>query len=79
MLLINWQTLVVVHSNIFQRPCCQTANPEWVLRLFDIIHLFQRTFYVLIKSRLRDGLDHLQKYFAAFLKPFDASKKNVDL
>ena len=35
--------------------------------------------YVLIKSRLRDGLDHLQNLFALFLNPYTASKQNVDL
>ena len=35
--------------------------------------------YVLIKSRLRDGLDHFQNLFALFLNPYTASKQNVDL
>ena len=77
-MLINWKTLVVVHSNVFHRPICQPASPEQVLRLFDIILLFETTLYVLIKSRLHDGLDHLQNLFAPFLNPFAASKQNFD-
>ena len=79
MLLINWQTLVVVHSNIFQHPRYQPANPERVLRLLDRILLFESILYVLIKSRLRYGLDHLQKFLAPFLNPFASSKQNIDL
>ena len=75
MLLINWQILVVVHSKIFQHPHCQPPNPE----LFDRILLFESTLYVLIKSCIRDGLDHLQNVFALFLNLFAASKQNVDL
>ena len=63
-MLINWQALVVVHSNIFLHPSCQPANPERVLRLFDRILSFESTPYVLIKSRLHDGLDHCEKFFA---------------
>ena len=78
MLLINWQTLVVVHSNIFQHPRYQPANPERVFRFFDRILLFESTLYVLIKSRLRDELDYLHNFFAPFLNPFAASKQNID-
>ena len=66
MLLLNWQILFFVHSKIFQHPRCQPANPERVLRLFITILLFKSTLYVLIKSRLRDGLDHLISCFCLF-------------
>ena len=76
-MLIKWQTLLVVHSKIFQHPRCQPANPERI-RLFDRILLFESTLYVLIKSRLRDELDYLHNFFAPFLNPFAASKQNID-
>ena len=66
MLLLNWQILFFVHSKIFQHPWCQPANPERVLRLFNRILLFESTLYVLIKSRLRDGFDHLIFFFCLF-------------
>ena len=79
MLPMGWQTVVVVYSKIFQRPRCQPVNPEWVWWLFDRILLFESTLYVLIKSRLRDRLDHLQTFFfASFLNPFAASKQNLE-
>ena len=56
--------MVVVHSKIFLHPRCQPANPERVLRLFDKILLFESTLYVLIKSRLHDGLDLCENFFA---------------
>ena len=34
----------------------------------------ESTLYVLIKRRIRDGLDQLQNVFAPFLNLFDASK-----
>ena len=55
MLLINWQTLAVVHSNIFQHPRYQPANPERVLKLFDRILLFESILYVLIKITFAMG------------------------
>ena len=71
--------MVVVHSKILQHPHCQPANHERVFRLFHRILLFESTLYVLIKSRLRDRLDHLQNFFAPFLNLFAATKQYVDL
>ena len=72
----NWLLFIQKFSSF---PIADQQILKWVVRLFDIILWFESTLYALIKTRLRDGLDHLWRFSAPFLNLFAASKQNVDL